>query len=401
MASIVTLDQNRITQVNGRPFFPIIARHMPDGGTPALLSQAGFNALRWTAFGTATKGDTGAQLPTDTADLMLDLYIYNRGDLSVDRSDRARELTALVESVRNDPRLLSYEHLNEPAWTNDRNRARPQGSPAGMTDATQLIRSLDPNHPIHVGHMVANLVATLQQYNPAVDIVGCNPYVVTGPGDRHYYCLRDGRYVDCADQTLSAVGQLTSKMMRVAQGRPVWMQLQAMAAENWHNQDAWPELQDTGLYEHVRLYPTAYQMRFMAFNAIIRGATGLAWAMYRTPVNSNTWHDICSVITELRDLHDVIAAQPLLTSPHLEYTEMGFSDWDGVETLTKLHQGRPWILAANTQADPMIATFSQLPEKLGPTVTVFNENRALEVTNGTFTDRFQPYQVHIYAPSQD
>ena len=398
MATHVCLDENRIARVDGRPFFPIIARHMPDGGTPAILSEAGFNAMRWTAFGTATKGDTGVQLPCDTADLLLDVYIYNRGDFSVEQEGRKRELTQLIKLVREDPRLLSYEHLNEPAWSTDQNRARPQGSPAGMSEATQLIRSLDPNHPIHIGHMVCNLVSTLQKYNDAVDIVGCNPYVVAGAGDRHYYCLRDGRYVDCADQTLSAVGQLTSKMVRVAQGRGVWMQLQAMAAENWYSEDYWPEVKNTGIYEHVRVYPSVWQMRFMAFNAIIRGATGLAWAMHGTPVQGNVWRDICKVIGELHDLHDVLAGEPMATELEIEYTEMGFSDWDGVEVLVKRSDSRPWMLAANTQADPMIATFSNVPEGMGSCMRVFNENREIDIDKGKFTDRFQPYEVHVYAP---
>ena len=401
MASNVSLNAHRITQVDGKPFFPIIARHMPDRGNATILSQAGFNAMRWTAFGTATKGDGPAPLPADTADLMIDAYIYNRGDLSADKETCARELTELVNSIKHDPRLLSYEQLNEPAWSMDPNRSQPQGSPEGMAQASKIIRRLDPNHPIHVGHMVCNLVSTLRKYNEAVDIVGCNPYVVSGPGDRHYYCLRDGRYVDCADQTLSAVGQLTSKMMRVAQGRGVWMQLQAMAAENWHNEDCWCELKNTGMYEHIRLYPGVWQMRFMAFNAIIRGATGLAWAMYRTPAHGGVWQDICRVVGELRDLHDVLAGAPVADALKIEYTEMGFSDWDGVETLVKLCRGQPWILAANTQADPMIATFSNLPEGLGTSVSVFKEDRRLDVVDGAFTDRFQPYQVHVYGPCQE
>ena len=400
MATNVRLDEHRIVRTDGKRFFPLIARHMPDGGTGAILSEAGFNAMRWTAFGTATQWDGPEPLPSDTADLMIDAYIYNRGDLSVDDNRRRRELTELIESIRGDGRLLSYEQLNEPAWSGDARRAEPQGSPEGMAKASEIIRALDPNHPIHIGHMVCNLVSTLQKYNDAVDIVGCNPYVVSGIGDRRYYCLPDGRYVDCADQTLSAVGQLTSKMVRVAQGRGVWMQVQAMAAENWYNEERWCELKNTGMYEHVRLYPSVWQMRFMAFNAIIRGATGLAWAMYRTPAQGNVWRDICQVIGELRDLHDVLAAKPVDTPLAIEYTEMGFGDWDGVETLVKLHEGRPWILAANTQADPMIATFSNLPDGLGSSLMAFNEDRELKIVGRRFTDRFQPYEVHVYGPPE-
>ena len=84
------------------------------------------------------------------------------------------------------------------------------------------MRRLDPNHPIRLGHMAANLVATLRGYNDAADIVGCNPYPVQPPGLR-MTVRRDGKYVDSPNQTISSVGDYTSKMMRVGQGRPVWM----------------------------------------------------------------------------------------------------------------------------------------------------------------------------------
>lgn len=47
----VTINEHRILQVKGQPFSPIAARHMPIGGTPALLQEVGFNAGRWTPFG--------------------------------------------------------------------------------------------------------------------------------------------------------------------------------------------------------------------------------------------------------------------------------------------------------------------------------------------------------------
>lgn len=393
-----TIDHNRIIHVKGKPFFPICARHMPEGGTSVILEEAGFNTMRWTAFG--VEGDTikANSLPEDIGDLMIDAYIYNRGDLSRDAKSRSKDLSDFVMSVKDSPSLLCYEHLNEPSWTAG-DRANPQGSSEGMAAGSEIIRSLDPDHPIHVGHMVCNLVSTLQKYNAAVDIVGCNPYVVSTPGSRGFFCLPDGRYVDCPDQTLSSVGKLTSKMVRVAQGLPVWMQLQAMSSENWYNDSYSLEVKGAGIYEHIRLYPSFWQMRFMAFNAIIRGATGLAWAMHKTPVDGNPWRDICKVIGELRDMHDVLAGLPWSGTLEIEYTEMGFSDWDGVEVLVKLYEGMPWILAANTQAEPMIATFSNLPEKVAGTLEVVNEARVVKVENGKFTDRFQPYEVHIYAAS--
>jgi hypothetical protein len=395
--SRVTIGEDRILRVNGKRFFPVAARHMPLGATPALLKQVGFNAIRWPAFALEVSTVGWGGLPDDFGGLMFYPYIYNRGDLSEDVEVRRKDLTDLILKVRNHPALLCYEQRNEPAYTY-KAQARPSSPPEGMIAGSRVIRELDPHHPIRVGHMNCNLVSTLIKYNPAVDIVGCNPYLIMAPGMRRFVGWRpDGRLLDTPNQTLSAIGDMTDKMKRVAEGRPVWMQLQAMANENWYNDEVHDtEYRGAGIYEHQVLYPSRWQMRFMAFNAIIRGATGLSWAMYKTPINSSAWQDIRQVIGELNALHEVLSAPVWSGTLHIEYTELGFSDWSGVQVLVKLHEDRTWILAANTQFDPMEATFSNLPQQFGTRLKVFGEDREIFVQNGSFTDRFQPYEVHIY-----
>jgi len=396
MPTRVTIDRNRVIQANGRPFFPIGARHMPIGAGPALLAKVGFNCMRWPAFGVDAGMIPPAPLPDDLGGLMFYPYVYNRGDLSEDAESRRRDLGHLAAQVREHPSLLCYEQRNEPAYT-VADHARPQTPPEGFIAGSRVIRELDRGHPIRVGHMTCNLVSTLRGYNPGVDIVGCNPYVINHPEQRpHVGCRSDGRIVDSPNQTMSAVGDLTSKMMHVAEGRAVWMQLQAMATEDFFNETHTPENRRTGAYEHHRLSPSRWQMRFMAFNAIIRGATALEWALFKVPVDGPNWPDICRVIGELRDLHDVLCAPEWSGSLGIDYRELGFGDWTGVETMAKLCDGHVWILAANTQFDPMEATFSGLPEGTGLALEVFGEDRAVRVRQRSFSDRFQPYEVHVY-----
>ena len=400
MPTKVAVGKDRVIQVDGKPFFPIAARHLPVGATPAMLHEAGFNCMRWTPFGMDRHEIDSFEVPDDFGGLMVYPYVYNRADLSEDAEKRQRELTLLVRAVRDHPAMLCYEQRNEPAYTY-RDYARPQSPPEGLIAGSRIIRQHDPDHPIRVGHMNCNLVATLRKYNEAVDIVGCNPYVVAPPGMRPFVGTRpDGLLVDCHDQTISAVGELTAKMMRVAQGRPVWMQVQGMANENWFSPDHTPESRDSCPYEHHRLYPSRWQMRFMAFNAIIRGATGLSFALVRMPIDIGPWRDVCEVVGELSALHDVLAS-PVWEGPlDVAYTELGFSDWTGVETLVKLRDGQPWILAANTQFDPMEATFSNLPAGMAGPLDVVAEGRELAVASGRFTDFFRPYEVHVYSARQ-
>src|SRR5690606_12022473 len=126
--------------------------------------------MRWTPFGMAMHaGDHFADRP-DADGMMYYAYVFNRADFSRDRDVRRADLERLVRAVREDDRLLCYEQLNEPAWSRA-HPSQPQGSPEGMAEGSAVIRELDPHHPIRIGHMCSNLVATLRRYNPACDIV--------------------------------------------------------------------------------------------------------------------------------------------------------------------------------------------------------------------------------------
>ena len=144
-------------------------------------------------------------------------------------------------------------------------------------------------------------------------------------------CRLDKFIVDSSNQTLSAVGDFTTKMMQVAEGRPVWMQVQGAANENWYSEVHTPPNSGLGLYSpHHQRYPTLWEMRFMAFNAVVRGATALEWMLIRLPVDSNPWRDVTTVIHELAGLHDILAAPVSDHRLDIEYRELGFSDFTGV-----------------------------------------------------------------------
>ena len=389
----VTIGEDRILRVDGRPFFPIGARHVPVGGSTVHLREAGFNCLRWPAFGAGLLPSVDRSLLDDLNGVMFYPYIYDRGDFSSDRDKRETELTELIDGVKNLPGMLCYEQRNEPACTLSVKIKDPslmQSPPEGMIEASRLIRRLDPDHPIRLGHMACNLISTLRKYNEATDFVGCNPYPVLHPEMRP--TVRDDvKYVDSPNQTISCIGDYTTKMMQIGGGRPVWMQLQAHANEYWFKEDTFP-------YDHHIVYPTYRQMRFMAFNAVVRGATAFEWSMVRLSVDHPQWRNVCRVIGELRDLHEILASPESDEKPELEYRELGYGDWTGVETLVKRHGGRPWLLTVNTQFDPMEAVFSELPEGTPGALQVYGEGRKISVTRNRFSDYFEPYEVHIYGP---
>ena len=194
---------------NDRPFFLIGARHMPKGGTPAMLAEAGFNAYRNLPFGTETSEPEPP--PKRDEGILFWSYIWNRAVFGFSR-DHRRELTDHVRRVRDNPALLCYENLNEP-----KRPGRVKATPEQLHEGTALLRELDPHHPIWLAHSCHHMVETLARYNPCTDILGANPYPVVPQGMRahHVGARSDGRVLDCPDQTIHAAGKYTEKMQRV------------------------------------------------------------------------------------------------------------------------------------------------------------------------------------------
>ena len=393
MPTHVTIDENHITHVDGRPFFLIGARHMPEGGTPELLRDAGFNAYRTLAFG--HENSEPEEVPRDLEGIRFWSYIYNRADLTKS-PEHERELREAVGRLKDHPALLCYENLNEPTllYKSDRFKAEPENLAAG----TALLRELDPDHPIWLAHSCTNTVESLQRFNGCLDIVGANPYPILVPGMRQHIGVRpDGKMLDCPDQSVHAVGKYTEKMMTVAGGKlSVWMLIQALANENWYSPVHMPEMAGQGVDETKILYPTYGEMRFMVFDAIIAGATGIALAMPHTPTEGDVWHDITRLVGELAAMHDSLCAPPAREKIHLAYTDIGFTVWDGVQLLTRRQPDALCIFAVNTQFDPAEVTVRMKSLDGVARATVLDEDREVAVEDGLMGDRFEPYETHVY-----
>jgi len=381
----VIIRPDRVLECDGGPFFPLQARHLPAGASWREMAKAGFNCFRHLVFGGFNMAT--AVLPEERHGLKVCAYLYNRT-----HPEYESELIAAVERLRGLPDLLSYENCNEPAWRPDAPEVVIQPAEE-LATGYRLLKRLDPHHPVHQAHGIGGTVEALRAYNACADIVGCNPYPVLPRGMRQHLGIRpDGRALDAPDQTLSAVMQYTRKMLEVGKGRPVWMQLQAMAWEDF----AGPltEGGDPNPDPAAILYPTYAQMRYMAFADIIAGATGLLFSTYNLPFGSLAWADVQRLVGELSALHDVLAGRTVELPLTAAYRNLGFTVWHGVQLLAKEHEGNLYLLAANSAFDPAEVTWSGFMGESA--LEVLGENRRIPVRNGEATDSFEPYGVHIY-----
>ena len=389
----VIIDKDRITHINGQPFFPILARHLPEGGTPQLLAEAGFSGYRWTAFG--TEAVESAPVPDQNEGLYFYAYIFDRAVFSKN-ADYKRQLEELVKQVKDHPNLLCYENYNEVAikWRQLDYKATPEE----LAQGSRYLRTLDPDHPIWLAHSPDRTIETLATYNESMDIVGANPAPIQPRGMRQHVGAReDGRVGDCPEQSVHFVGRLTDKMMRVGRNeKAIWMLIQAMPYEHWFGTLYCPEMAGQTIDETMCVYPTYEQLRFMAYDAIIAGATGMSFSMYKMPIDHPSFKNISRVVQELRSLNDALTAKPLSDSVKISYTDLGYSIWDGVATLMRRKGDDIYLFAANTAFDPAQVTM-QIPGILNnSTAVVQSEDRELAIENSSLNDHFEPYAVHVY-----
>ncbi len=150
---------------------------------------------------------------------------------------------------------------------------------------------------------------------PAPTLWATDIYPVIPPGIRESYALwPDGQQGDLLNTYLSQVGQYAAKMRAVAGGkRAVFMVLQAFAWENLREKDRDPKMV---------LYPTRHQMRFMAWQSVVSGVSGLLyWGLSYTPPEAQLWTELKAVARELHELKDALAARTAKLKPQLGFHE--------------------------------------------------------------------------------
>jgi hypothetical protein len=172
---------------------------------------------------------------------------------------------------------------------------------------------------------------------------------------------------------------------------PIWMVLQGFGWSDYNpnaskNQPA----------------PDRHQLRFMYYDAIVHGATGiLIWGVRstKTPGQAQMWTDLKYMASELRDLSNVWTCPFELVPEKMNVT---MADNGGTENpvhyLIKLMDQKVVILAVNTRDVPLKnVNFSLIPGGVLTKVNVLTENRQLQVSNkNTWVDNFEGYGVHIY-----
>lgn len=378
-SSTIRPDRDGMLRVRGKREFVLGLYQVPKHESALReASEAGFNLINRSATRAAY----------DEAHA-LGLWGWSAlGSLPLEkRAEAEGRMRQTIETLRDHPALLYWETEDEPTfvWKEPLKLRTPA---AQINDTAAFIRKLDPVHPLYLNQSPTNLVSTLQAYNPAADIVATDIYPVIPHGIRDMYALwPDGRQGDLLNDTLSQVGQYADKMRAVAgPHRAVFTVLQGFAWEMLREKDRDPAMV---------LYPTAAQLRFMAWQSIVHGVNGLVWwGLSYTPPEPPLWNDLKSVVRELAQVRAALAAPAVELPLKLTYHDTGHSLDRGIEWLAKPLGRDTLLIAVNADRNPVDVTFRGLDRyrsiesRFGSTTFAW--------TQGSLREQFEPFGTRVW-----
>ena len=194
------------------------------------------------------------------------------------------------------------------------------------------------------------------------------------------------------DPDLHRVGTWTHTVESITPNHSVWTTLQICFSGSYNR--------PLGIY----ILPTRTQERFMIYDSIINGARGLAFyggnfAECSTAPDKALGWNWTFWNTVLADLiREIDASSPLasvLVNP-ASTRQLVVSD-PTTEVISRHGRGSSdlWVIAARYGTGNADVTISGLPRSI-TSGQVYTEGRSVNVTDGSFTDSFDRWGVHVY-----
>jgi hypothetical protein len=217
----------------------------------------------------------------------------------------------------------------------------------------------------------------LAPYDAVTDVHGVDDYPVT--------------WQNRADPNLHEVGTWTQTIASVTPNHAVWTTLQVCASGS------------SGPNPGEFVLPTRRQERYMIYDAILNGARSLAFyggnidrcwtdtdAQFRW--NWTYWNMVLKELVQEINADSPIA--PVLVDPGSTQV-LASSDATTQAISREGANGDLWVIAARGGRGSSQVTISGLPS--GRTSgTVYTEGRSVAAADGSFTDTFEQWDVHVY-----
>lgn len=369
----VNITNDRRFVVKGKPFFPIgmWGIDYPDEAEMDDLQKYGFNITGTGHF--SDRGPDGVEKFLDQLQarglMAMGVTWYALKPQSENMDTQQEQLNSIyrkiIDVTRTHPAFFGYDIGDEVAWAGN--------DVASFGKGAHYIRSCDPNHPIFTCAAPRGSIAHLAQYNRYVDMGGSDIYPwCNGEPDFHS---------DLPNKTISVVGDECVKSLKALGGnKPVLMTLQAFG---WSDGTGDDPMRQKGYG-----YPPDNILRFMVFDAIVSGATGIM--LYQNQFYQGKINPKVKLISlELRALHDLLAAPTEAKS--------ATSSDKRVPLIVKNHNGKRTIIAVN-RSDKGVNCQITVPKGLRSWQEM-RSHKMHEVTKGSISCSFDPWGVNIYEQS--
>ena len=285
--------------VDGEPFFPIglyWLRAEELGPMRRLHFNSGDYFYKLRGEEVAALMDAAA---VEGMQILLELTEYARRQPEPDY----RAIAALVKRYRQHPALLAWYLVDEPDET--------KMAPASALAIYELIRELDPYHPVY---LVNNRPRTYAAYSDASDILAIDVYPIP-----NYPITQVRDYMQRARWT--SLGR-----------KPVWLIAQAF-----------------GGVEHWARSPTASELRNMIYQGLVEGAKGVLFYRYCQENERHIqplalWREVQHLAAELAELGPV-----LLQEEHRLESQAAGAE---VEVVVKEYKRDFYVFAVNVAEEP-------------------------------------------------
>jgi len=395
-ATATSLDANGTVLLDGHKVFPIVLAKGPEPGgtTPsggdalAEVVGAGVNFFKaGPATGTWTSADTTDVEQWDQAAAAHGAYTWiNLSTLSraTPGSAADSQLQQVIAALKADPTgspgIGMWKGADEPWWSGFPPsalqfafcRATSRGDPGWCAGEPWL----DQEHLWVTIEAPRGTASDLAPYSAVTDIHGVDEYPVS---------------IKLSNPDLHQVGTWTSTLAGVTPDQAVWTTLQICSSGSYDTQ---------GDY----LLPTRLQERYEIYDAIINGARDLA---FYGGNNQNCWNATdttygwswtfwTGVLKGL--IQEINAASPLAPALVDPGSTRALTSSDGT-TEAIVRQGATrndlWVIAARSGSGSQTVTISGLPPDVAHG-DVYTEGRTVDVTDGSFSDTFGQWDVHVY-----
>jgi hypothetical protein len=149
------------------------------------------------------------------------------------------------------------------------------------------------------------------------------------------------------------------------------------------------------------MQPTPLQIKAQVWISLVHGAMGIQYYCHRLAPTVNETHCLDDIPT--RDALAAINEQvkglaPVLNTPSIAAGVKATSSTPGgvIDTMLKRVDGVTYLFAVSARNIGTTAEFAVTSVSKMTRAEVLDESRTIPVTDGTFSDAFDPYEVHLY-----